>query len=49
MFAEERHRKIVDLLHADGTVKVKQLSVMFDVSEDCIRKDLAYLERMQLV
>ena len=49
MFAEERHRKIVDLLHADGTVKVKQLSGMFDVSEDCIRKDLAYLERMQLV
>lgn len=49
MFAEERHRKIVDLLHADGTVKVKQLSEMFQVSEDCIRKDLSYLEKMQLV
>ncbi len=32
------------MLHQDGTVLVKDLSERFAVTEDCIRKDLAFLE-----
>ena len=45
MFIEERHGTIIKLLQQDGRVKVKELSQRFDVSEDCIRKDLRTLEK----
>lgn len=44
MFTKERHDAIIDKLRADGKVKVKELSNQFQVSEDCIRKDLKQLE-----
>lgn len=44
MFTEERLESIIQLLHANGRVKVKELSEKFNVKEDCIRKDLKVLE-----
>ena len=44
MFAQERRDVILQVLHQDGTVLVKDLSERFAVTEDCIRKDLAFLE-----
>ena len=45
MFLEERQEAIVNLLARDGKVRVKDLSEMFKVTEDCIRKDLGALEK----
>ena len=44
MFTEERHVAIEQCLREKGKVKVKELSEKFQVSEDCIRKDLKTLE-----
>ncbi len=44
MFTEERQAAIEECLHRKGKVKVKELSEQFQVSEDCIRKDLKILE-----
>lgn len=44
MFIEERQSAIVMCLQDKGRVKVKELSEKFQVSEDCIRKDLKMLE-----
>ena len=44
MFAQERRDVILQVLHQDGTVLVKDLSERFAGTEDCIRKDLAFLE-----
>ena len=41
MFVEERQSAIMEELHANGKVKVKELSERFSVSEDLIRKDLS--------
>ena len=41
MFVEERHQEILRLLEENEKVKVKDLSKRFEVTEDCIRKDLA--------
>lgn len=49
MFVEERHEKILQLLHENGKIKVKELSEMFQVTEDCIRKDLAGMEKQNLL
>lgn len=49
MFAKERLDKIVEILHSEGKVVVKELSEMFNVSEDAIRKDLKYLENKGLL
>jgi DeoR/GlpR family transcriptional regulator of sugar metabolism len=49
MFVEERHEKILQLLHENGKVKVKDLSERFQVTEDCIRKDLASMEGKELL
>lgn len=49
MFVEERHDKIILKLNKDGKVKVKQLSEEFNVTEDCIRKDLSSLENRGLL
>ncbi len=44
MFAEERRRRILELLRTKGKVKVSELSNIFRVSTVTIRKDLEYLE-----
>lgn len=49
MFLEERYEKILDTLNKEGRVKVKTLSKHFDVTEDCIRKDLKELESRGLL
>lgn len=49
MFVEERHDKIISKINEYGKVKVKELSEEFNVTEDCIRKDLASLESKGLI
>lgn len=49
MFVEERQGKILQMLHENGKVKVKELSQQFQVTEDCIRKDLASMESRDLL
>ena len=44
MFIEERHEAILRTLHEHGKVKVRDLSEKFQVTDDCIRKDLKVLE-----
>ena len=44
MFTEERQNAIEKCLREKGKVRVKELSEMFQVTEDCIRKDLKILE-----
>ena len=44
MFTEERLDRILQILQDQGMVKVKDLSTLFQVTEDCIRKDLKNLE-----
>lgn len=46
MFAEERLQEIIDILNSEGKVVVKDLSKKFDVTDDCIRKDLSSLESL---
>lgn len=45
MFAEERLQQILELLKKEGKVLVKDLSVIFSVTEGMIRKDLQRLEK----
>ena len=45
MLARERQNKIVEMVNANGSVLVKELSEMFEVTEDSIRKDLSLLEK----
>lgn len=49
MFVEERKEQILEMVRKFGKVKVKELSERFDVTEDCIRKDLASLEKRNLL
>lgn len=49
MLARERQDKIVEMVNQDGSVLVKELSELFDVTEDSIRKDLTLLERKGLL
>lgn len=44
MFTSERHDIIIHRLNTDGKVRVKDLALIFEVSEDLIRKDLKLLE-----
>lgn len=45
MLARERQNKIVEMVNVNGSVLVKELSELFDVTEDSIRKDLSLLEK----
>ena len=45
MFAKERQDDIVSQVNLSGHVKVKELSLKYQVTEDCIRKDLSLLEK----
>ncbi|PKM51642.1 MAG: DeoR/GlpR transcriptional regulator [Firmicutes bacterium HGW-Firmicutes-7] len=49
MFVEERLQEIINLLNLNGKIIVKDLSIKFDVTEDCIRKDLKILEKNGLI
>lgn len=49
MFVEERHQEILRLLKENEKVRVKDLSKKFQVTEDCIRKDLAAMEGQNLL
>jgi len=49
MFAEERVERIIQLLNENRKVVVKDLSKKFDVTEDCIRKDLKCLEKKGII
>ena len=44
MFIEERQQAIEKVLREEGKVRTRELSEMFQVTEDCIRKDLKTLE-----
>lgn len=44
MFAEERHRLIVEQLAVDGKVTVAQLADRFGITRETVRRDLAQLE-----
>lgn len=45
MLQQDRHQQIIAKLKLDGQVQVKELSQYFQVTEDCIRKDLTILEK----
>ena len=45
----ERHRKIIALLHQQTSLSVSQLAHMLGVSEVTIRKDLTLLEQQQML
>lgn len=47
MFLEERYEKILEKVEEEGRVTVKHLAKEFNVTEDCIRKDLRELENRQ--
>jgi len=49
LFANERIDRIIKLLNDNGKVVVKELSLLFEVTEDCIRKDLKTLEQDGLI
>lgn len=49
MRANERLNEIVKILNKQGRVHVKDLSQMFEVTEDLIRKDLKKLEEKDLI
>ncbi|WP_286908882.1 DeoR/GlpR family DNA-binding transcription regulator [Clostridium sp. UBA1652] len=45
MFIEERHEKILEMLKDKKRVEVQELSELFEVSEDTIRRDLRIMEQ----
>jgi DeoR/GlpR family transcriptional regulator of sugar metabolism len=49
MLAEERRRRIVQLVETDGSVSVDDLAQRFDVSEMTVRRDLRTLEDQGLI
>lgn len=49
MFAEERQNQIVAMVNKEGSVRVKDLSEKYGVTEDSIRKDLTLLEKRGLL
>lgn len=44
MFANERHEQISNLIKRDGSVTVTQLTELFGVSIETVRRDLCFLE-----
>lgn len=49
MFIEERHLKIYEQVQEKGRVEVTELSGIFNVSEDSIRRDLRLMEKRGLI
>lgn len=44
MLPAERHRAIIQLVNSKGSMRVKELSQMFEVTEETVRRDLDILE-----
>ncbi len=49
MLVAERHQKIVELVNEKLSVRVSELSAMFGVTEETIRRDLEKLEKEELL
>jgi DeoR/GlpR family transcriptional regulator of sugar metabolism len=49
MLAEERRQKIVEILQKDGRLIAKDLSDMFQISIDSVRRDLTIMENQGLL
>ncbi|MBE7012812.1 MAG: DeoR/GlpR transcriptional regulator [Ruminococcaceae bacterium] len=49
MFAPERHKRILELLNAEGAVMVSRLSTELGVTEETVRRDLEKLEAQELL
>ena len=49
MAADNRRKKILELLDKNGSVRVTELSEMLDISEVTIRTDLADMESKGLL
>ena len=49
MFAEERQRRIIEMMEESSSLKVAELAAHFDVSESTIRRDLQELEEHQIL
>ena len=49
MVADDRRKKILELLYKDGSVRVAELSRLFSISEVTIRTDLADMENKGLL
>lgn len=49
MLQQERHNQIIAKLNLEGQISVRELSQDFAVTEDCIRKDLTFLEKEGLL
>lgn len=46
LLTAERRNKIAEILIANGSIKISEISAMFHVSTETIRKDLIYLDKM---
>ncbi|WP_104086961.1 DeoR/GlpR family DNA-binding transcription regulator [Arthrobacter sp. GMC3] len=49
MFAEERHRRIAELVGAQGRVGVNELAELFSITQETVRRDLATLEEVRVL
>lgn len=49
MLVEQRYQKILDLMKADGSVRVSELKKKLDVSPETIRRDLETMESQGLI
>lgn len=45
MFIEERHEKILEIIHAKGKITVAEIADFFDISDESARRDLRMLEQ----
>lgn len=45
MLPAERHRAIVQVVNSRGSIRVKELSTLFAVTEETVRRDLDHLEK----
>ena len=45
MLQKERHDHILSKLNLEGSIRVREIAKEYKVTEDCIRKDLAILEK----
>lgn len=46
LLTAERRNKIAEILVANGSIKIGEISAMFNVSSETIRKDLIYLDKI---
>ena len=49
MFMEERHEDIVRRVNEKGRIKVSEIQELYQVSADCARRDLRFLESKGLL